>query len=275
MYSSLQKFGVIIFFFAVAVSSCTPANTTPSIDLYETASDQPDVFFEKVHLNNCGGKADVKQVAERSREIRIEGEVEIGVQAQVVEGKVGTRYFEGQQSKKSIELVAASATNMEFFIAWTDRSWTGNIIANGVKSNATYKVNVPVSVELVNTSDLGCGNSNSPAVEDQAKQEPNQVPTTAPPVFQELSPLCEGTAPLIFHDGIPVSDPCGGEVGPNIVSGVWVVVEPRTKSGWQTGKCLFDYSENDPILIFEGSIWALYQTNRDDNALPMCPETKG
>lgn len=269
MFSNKKSFLAIMALFVFVGSSCASEEPDPAIELYETVSNESDVFYEKIHLNNCGGKADVKQIAERSREIRLEGTAEIGVQVQVVEGKVGARYSEGQQSRKSIELVAAAGTNMEFFIAWTNRSWTGNIIANGIKSNATYKVNVPIAVELMNTTDLGCSSNVT-----EANQELEPIPTIAPPIFEMFSPLCEGTAPLVFHDGIPVSDPCGGNVASSIVSGVWVVVEPRTNKGWQAGKCLFDYSLSDPSIIYEGSIWALYKANGNDNALPMCPETK-
>ncbi len=89
-----------------------------------------------------------------------------------------------------------------------------------------------------------------------------------------LSLLCQGKEPLIFLDGLPENDPCDIRVADGIVQGAWVVVEPRTDSGWQTGKCLYRYSNGDRNGIYEGSMWALFRGNSEDNDLPTCPQTK-
>lgn len=273
MIEKISKVFVFIIVVSMLMSGCGSTNNSADVELYETVSDQPDVFYEKISLNNCGGKADVSQVAERSREITIEGTAELGAQAQVVEAKIAAKYSEGHQAKKSITLTAPPSTNMEFLIVWTDRSWTGTIVTSGVSNQPTYKVRVPISVSLESANDLGCGNNSSEQPSSQPQSNPTSVPQP-PSSTISFSPLCKGTVTLVFHDGLPETDPCNGEVASSIVSGVWVVVEPRTNAGWQTGKCLFHYSVDSPEGIYEGSMWALFRTNASDNTLPTCPTTK-
>ena len=107
----------------------------------------------------------------------------------------------------------------------------------------------------------------------QIGQQPSTVPQTSGQGNETLSALCEGTEPLIFHNGLPAVDPCNGIVASNIVPYVWVVVEPRTNAGWQKGKCLYSYPNGDRSAIYEGSIWALYSTDSVDGNLPTCPQT--
>ena len=160
-----------------ASSAATQSAPSPSLNVRETGSENPDTVTETIHMNNCGGKADVKQTAERSLIITLEGESSLGVDAQVVRANVSARYAESKGVSKSIELTASSGTDMEFTVAWTEQQWLGTITSSIGSSQAKYRARVPVAVELVASRDLGtCAGGGAAQVENN--QPPVSTSTT-------------------------------------------------------------------------------------------------
>ena len=111
---------------------------------------------ETIHMNNCGGKADSEQVAQRSQTISVGGEIKVSGGYAVVEASVTAKYFNTKGVTKSQRLIAPPGTNMEFVLGWTEQSWIGVVTTQGKSGQATYRVNVPIAVELISSRDLGC-----------------------------------------------------------------------------------------------------------------------
>lgn len=136
---------------------------------------------ETVHMNNCGGKADALQTAERSKAVSIGGELEIGANYQVVEGAISAKYEQTNSSSKSQTLIAPPGTNMEFVLIWIQNVKTGLINVEGKSGQATYRISTPISVELALSEDLGCqGIVQAPVVPaiPESTRSPQTVPTS-------------------------------------------------------------------------------------------------
>lgn len=157
-----------------------PNEPNQDVQVTET-SNEVVTFDETIHINNCGGKAESKQVAQRSFSTNIEGAAQLKVGYEIVEGSVTAKYGQYRNISKSHELAAPAGTDMEFVLRWTEQTWIGSIIANG--SSGTYNVHVPISVEQVSSQDLGCGGS-APVV-------PNNPPTATPIPTVAVIPLTD------------------------------------------------------------------------------------
>lgn len=152
-----------------------PNEPNQDVQVTETSNDVV-TFDETIHINNCGGKAESKQVVQRSFSTNIEGAAQLKVGYEIVEGSVTAKYGQYRNISKSQELSAPAGTDMEIILRWTEQTWVGSITANG--SSGTYNVHVPVSVEQVSSQDLGCGGS-APIVPNNP---PTATPYVAPPV---------------------------------------------------------------------------------------------
>ena len=192
----------------VLLSSCSDSPTsqpavnelTQDVQVTET-SNKFITFDETIHINNCGGKAESKQIAQRSFSTNIEGAAQLKVGYEIIEGSVTAKYGQYRNVSKSHELAAPAGTNMEFVLRWTEQTWIGSITANG--SSGTYNVHVPVSVEQVSGQDLGCGGA-VPVVPDNP---PTDTPSVPPPaqVHPTTSPsqlLLDGD--VAYGDGLSV-----------------------------------------------------------------------
>ncbi|GAB1470237.1 hypothetical protein MASR2M66_11140 [Chloroflexota bacterium] len=142
---------LLLIISALIVSSC---NATNDVLVSETSKGTTS-YEEIIRLNNCGGKAEVKQTAQRSFATTIEFTVEVkGGVKDIVEGSVSAKYGQYRQYSKSMELVAPPGTNMEFNLGWSEDVYVGNLKVDG--EDSLYKVYVPLSVELSSSKDLGC-----------------------------------------------------------------------------------------------------------------------
>ena len=161
---------------------CGNRNTgSEQLQVNETAAEPPYTTNETIRMNNCGGKADSEQTAQRSRTVTIEGGLQFEVSYEVVKGTVSAKYSESAGASKSMKLIAPAGTNMEFVLAWTDQSWIGIITSQGSPSQATYRVSVPVGVEQISSRDLRC----SPAAptQEQAVQTAEIIRVTQQPSY--------------------------------------------------------------------------------------------
>jgi len=154
---------VAILIMLAVLTGCDGNSTTPQpvpsepnqdIQVNETGNEVA-TFEETIHINNCGGKAESKQVAQRSFSTNMEGTAKLKVGYEIVEGSVTAKYGQYRNISKTHELSAPAGTNMEFVLRWKELTLIGSIIANG--NLGTYNVHVPISVEQVSSQDLGCG----------------------------------------------------------------------------------------------------------------------
>ena len=153
----------IITVLLIGCSGQPQPTSNPDVQITETGNGT-ETFSETVHINNCGGKADAEQVAERSFATNIEGTLGVDYYA-VLEGK----YSQYRGVTKSHKMIAPAVTNMEFLLKWTELTLTGSILASGISGK--YSVRVPVSVEQISSRDLGCGS------ESLANNPPNPITT--------------------------------------------------------------------------------------------------
>jgi tetratricopeptide (TPR) repeat protein len=153
---------------SIFLSGCGTNAGTSDVAIKETAAEVTESTHETIHMNNCGGKGDAKQVAKRSKSVNVEYSGKISVDKVVVEGEVSAKYNEVNENTKSLELVAPAGTNMDFDILWTEKTWIGIVTEQGKDGQGNYKVSVPISVELISSQDLGC--------------ESNQISSTLPSV---------------------------------------------------------------------------------------------
>jgi hypothetical protein len=153
----MRKIIVAIFVItSFLLSSCDTNGGTVDLTVNETNAEVTEITDEIIHMNNCGGKAETEQVVTKSKSVNIEGGGNLGVNAAFVNGEVSAKYGEVVGTSKSIKLAAPLGTNMEFTIRWTEKTWLGFVTSQEQISQASYKVSVPISVELVNNQDLGC-----------------------------------------------------------------------------------------------------------------------
>lgn len=146
----------IIIITSLVLSGCDSNAGSVDLTINETAAEITEVTSESIHMNNCGGKGDAKQSAERSKSVNVEFSGTLGVDKVVISGEVSAKYSVIKESAKKIELVAPANTNMEFVIEWTEKTWLGIVTEQTKGEQANYKISVPISVELVSSRDLGC-----------------------------------------------------------------------------------------------------------------------
>ena len=179
------KFIGCLFLSLLLLSGC--AGTT-NISVGQPTFQPSNTVAETIHMNNCGGKADAEQTAERSQSITIEGEGNVGANVQVLEASVAAKYSKSDTVTKSLKLVAPAGTDMGFVLLWTEDVQTGVITVEGKGGQATYRINTPISIELVSSKDLGCTSavSANSTVETPSQVEnkpllPSATPTEALP----------------------------------------------------------------------------------------------
>lgn len=165
----------VIVLVSLLLSGCDTNAGTTSISVNETAAEITETTQESIYMNNCGGKGDAKQTAEKSKSINIEFSGSLGVDKIVVNGEVSAKYSQVSGDTKRVELVAPAKTNMEFVIEWTEKTWIGFVTAQGKNGQEKYKVSVPISVALISSRDLGGCDTSVNAPESQ----PQQAPTLA------------------------------------------------------------------------------------------------
>ena len=152
---SLQRSILFLLIFVIFFGSCN--SQIDSSDVQVIPIDETDEKeAEAIRMNNCGGKADASQTAERTKAINIGGELEIGANYQVVEGAVTAKYDQTNSSSKSLTLVAPPGTNMEFVLVWEQNVKTGLVTIDGKSGQAAYRISTPITVLLASSQDLGC-----------------------------------------------------------------------------------------------------------------------
>ncbi len=151
---------VAIILISIVLAGCDTNAGTVNLTVNETSAEITEVTNEAIHMNNCGSKGEVKQIAEKSKSVNVEYAGSLGVDKVVVNGEVSAKYGEVTAITKKIELVAPAGTNMQFNLEWTEKTWLGIVTAQDKDGQANYKVSVPISVELVSSQDLGCDTSN-------------------------------------------------------------------------------------------------------------------
>lgn len=152
------KFLCITFLFIVILPGCitnpTPTDTN-KITIKETENEIISLE-DIVHLNNCGGKIDVKHTVEKSYESSVERSNAIsGGVGDIIRGEISAKYGDRLNSVRKIDLGAPPNTNMVFLLSWSMNVIRGSIYI-GDESVTYYTVSIPINVELKNTKDLGC-----------------------------------------------------------------------------------------------------------------------
>ncbi|MCD6345026.1 MAG: hypothetical protein J7M17_05445, partial [Anaerolineae bacterium] len=229
-----------------------------------------DTVAETVHLNNCGGKADTEQIAERTQTISIEGEAELGVGYQILEASVAARYSESNTVRKSQKLVAPPGTNMEFVLLWTEEVRSGTITVEGKTGQAVYHINTPIAVELASSKDLGCG-----------VDQPAAPATTATPEMGPTAEIESTTTAIRCQDDRPYFEqaqetgtgryylpvPEWNDMPPNAQVQVCVydttTGEPATQGMWQNGGLTFpahSITRVEGKVIVMSVIWPSLET---------------
>jgi hypothetical protein len=139
-----------------SVPPSSPPPSSSSVDITETGSATSESVVEVIHMNNCGGKAEAKQIVQRDISVILEGEAQLGIDVKVVRANLLARYTESKGSSKSIELIAPSGTNMEFTLTWQEQPWLGTITSSINTAQVRYQARVPIAVELTSSNDKIC-----------------------------------------------------------------------------------------------------------------------
>jgi hypothetical protein len=167
-----QSFLQIIFILIICLvlSACEQNAGTVEIEIVETAAEITETTTQTIKMNNCGGKADISQTAEKSKEVYIEAGVGGGVDSLVIKGNLETKYGHVSSAKTNMELVAPPGTNMIFTLEWVEKTWVGVITTQDLTSTTDYKIRVPISLELISSLDLGCSiampsSTNTPSID--------------------------------------------------------------------------------------------------------------
>ena len=144
-----KLFSRVLLVAAFLINACDP---TPIVT--EISSDTV-TYDEMIPINNCGNKSESTQIVSRSfsTKVSVTGSFKASYE-KIFEGGVSSTYEQYRNTTKTQVLTAAPNTNMEFVLRWSDDVRTGNATVNG--KNATYTVNIPVSVAQISSRDLGC-----------------------------------------------------------------------------------------------------------------------
>lgn len=191
--SSHKSTNLLLLVLVLLLCACASGSSNVVVGTPNTESN--NTTAETIRLNNCGGKADAEQTAERSQTISIESEAELGVGYAVLEASVAAKYSRSDTVRKSQKLVAPPETNMEFVLLWTEEVRSGTITIEGKAGQAIYRLNTPIAVELASSRDLECGVSQP--VEQTAKAPPTptrQTIATSPP---STAIRCQDSAPYL------------------------------------------------------------------------------
>jgi hypothetical protein len=149
-----DNFILIVLLIILCNTSCSPQSETAQI--IET-DNKVITFNETIHINNCGGKGDSEQIAERSFATNVEGNIQLkgganfGMEA---EAAISAKYGQYRGYSKSQKLIAPPHTNMQFELMWTEQTIWGTIISG--EQSQTYAIHAPILVEQLSSADLGC-----------------------------------------------------------------------------------------------------------------------
>jgi hypothetical protein len=153
----------------ICIFVITSCSRPPDILISEIGAETIS-YDETVHMNNCGGKADIEQTLTKSFSTSLEGKISpsFGVSFPIksvpvdVQLAVDAKYGQYRDTEKSIKVTAPPGSNMEFNLRWSEEKHAGNVKVNDQESN--YSVRIPISVELVSSQDIGCSTAQtSPA----------------------------------------------------------------------------------------------------------------
>jgi hypothetical protein len=148
----LSKFRLSMIALMLLSSCIFSSNPPPPPDVQITETENNIIVItETIRINNCGGKADSEQIAERSFSMNIEGFVDVNI-GTIVEGSVGTKYGQYTSISKTHKLIAPPGTHMEFILEWTEQTWRGNVVSNG--QLGSYNIHAPIGVEQISARDL-------------------------------------------------------------------------------------------------------------------------
>lgn len=191
---------IIVLSFLFALSACSspsqPNSAQPSSDVQVRETQNRTVTTtETIRINNCGGRAESKQVSERSFAVSVDASFSASVGYAIVQGTVSAKYGQYRNVSKRQELVAPPGTNMEITLKWTEQEWAGTVLAGNQSGH--YHVRAPLEVEQVSSRDWGCGGVQAPtattlptSMSPQIVQvPPTQEPRRIPPTFTSASPL--------------------------------------------------------------------------------------
>lgn len=153
-------------FLLVILVNITGCQQKPSLQIEETST-TTTTYTDTIYINNCGGKGPSEQTASvtYSSEINWSASGEFSIYA--VQAQVDAYYTQYRSVTRSQRVVAPPGTNMVFVLRWTERVFRGNIVSQVARGS--YVVYVPVSVEQVESYDMGCGWSGNDDGSDSEK----------------------------------------------------------------------------------------------------------
>jgi hypothetical protein len=169
-------------------------STISSLQVNENGA-STNTVAEPIYLNNCGNSSSVEQVSERSQTISIEGTAELGVSIDFIKASVAGKYTTSKSIRKSHTVTASPDTNMKFILLWTEQINQGTVTVEGYSKQATYRVNVPISVEQASAEKLSCPNSpaSQTSSENATKVPTARVPPTSIPTQTPVQDTPNGT----------------------------------------------------------------------------------
>jgi hypothetical protein len=111
---------------------------------------------ELIYINNCNGTGTSEQTVERSFTTTLEASAQSALDAKVVEESIGAKYGQNRLAKASLKVQAPPGTHMKFVIRVTEKKHALNVLVDN-KPSGTYSVRVPVSMQQISATNLGCG----------------------------------------------------------------------------------------------------------------------
>ncbi len=180
------KFLSICLSLLIFLDGCT--STSTDIRITQTKEGMVE-YNETVHSNNCGGKANVTQMASHSFTTNIDGIIAGKVGPDALQASVASQYGQYRNESKNIELIAPPGTNMQFTLKWTERMLQGVVFVSN--DEGTYEAHVPVSVELVGSEDLKCFDQSpiAPAATEPLPPRPQPIATQPQPTIVPVPTL--------------------------------------------------------------------------------------
>jgi len=160
-----------------------PTDSNRSLQVIETSSQPAQSETETVRVNNCDGKADATQIAQRAQAIQVEGGAQLGVGIGVIQTAVTAKYGTLSYSSKSQQLTAPPGTSMEFALVWTLEQRTGTVSEDGQSAKqALYHLFRPMDVQIQSQRDLGCVGPAASVGQPKATLEQTSTPIPTPTV---------------------------------------------------------------------------------------------
>lgn len=141
----MLSFSLIIVFI---LSSCGTGGTKdtpePEIQIEQTSENRSVPITDETPLtvNNCGD-AKTEQIIRRNSTIKIDGEASLGVNYQVLEGKILSRY--GIEQKYEVEFKIELEKNRKYTVevTWIEDEFKGFITTSEGSGKAGYTIRIP------------------------------------------------------------------------------------------------------------------------------------